>query len=46
VYYARGRSYYELKKKANAVQDLEKALEYIPNNEDAKNWLTKARALP
>jgi tetratricopeptide (TPR) repeat protein len=46
VYYARGRSYYELKKKTNAVQDLEKALEYIPNNEDAKNWLTKARALP
>ncbi len=46
LHYARGRCYFEQKKKSNAVQDLQKALEYIPNHEDTKNWLTKARALP
>lgn len=46
AYYARGLSHYELKKKANAVADLEKALEYGPNNNDVKTWLEKAKALP
>lgn len=46
AYYARGLSNYQLKKKANAVADLEKALEYGPNSNDVKTWLEKAKALP
>jgi len=46
TYYARGRSYYEQKKKVNAVQDLQKALEYEPGNAEVKSWLTKAEQLP
>lgn len=46
AYYARGRCYLEQKKKTNAVADLKKALEYEPNNQEVKNWLAKAEALP
>ena len=46
AYYARGRCYLEQKKKSNAVADLKKALEYDPNNQELKTWLTKAEALP
>lgn len=46
VNYARGRCYFDQKKKANAVADLKKALEYEPNNQEVKSWLSKAEALP
>lgn len=45
VHFARGRSYLELKKKKEAVDDLKKALEFGPGNTEVTTWLQKAEAL-
>lgn len=45
VHFARGRSYLELKKKKEALDDLKKALEFGPGNAEVTTWLRKAEAL-
>lgn len=46
AYFLRGCAFVEAKKKADAVKDLKKALEYSPGHKDITPWLTKAEALP
>lgn len=45
AYFARGRSYLEQKKKAEALKDLKKAQELAPTNSEVSTWLKKAEAL-
>ena len=37
--FARGRAYYELKDKAKAKADLEKAMDLVPTYAEAQRWL-------
>lgn len=46
AYYYRGRVNIELKDKTKALQDLNKALEYSPGNDEVRKWIATANALP
>lgn len=43
VYYCRGRCWMELNDKEKARADFSKALGYVPNYDECKQWLAKAQ---
>ena len=46
VYYARALAYYGLKRKAEALADIEQALRQSPDNPNLREWQAKIKAMP